>query len=696
MRQIPQYHVRGRAPASRSLLFSPSPHLLLLLGAVFILHTASSAFGDTFERRVSHDNNDAEEAAGGGISLNNDKMEFSQMGWVGFRFLDVTIPQGATIVNAYLEVKAADSNTESTDLTIFGQDADDTTQFIESDNDLSNRPRTSAAVDWSNVLNWSMNQFYQPPEITTLIQEIVDRGGWSSGSSMVILVRSDDLDGKRLVGAHDDSSSNAALLHIDYLCFTDVSTDVGFDAQTTTVQTHGSGFYWADYDNDGDLDAIVTGNSAKLMRSSNAGQSFVASSLGGLRRQGAMADLDNDGDVDFWAGNDNSYYAAACLLNNGSAAFSNVGDCGYSEPSNNEGVAAADVDGDGWCDIMQFSANGNWIGHNQGSTAIVLSGTNDSSYGLNDSGDFDNGDYCSAGDVNNDGYLDFFYHYGGGKLFLSDGDGTYTQNNYGISVVTGGSDKMGSAWGDYDNDGDIDLFVSRYDSGQPGYLWRNDGGSFSNVASTAGITDASGQRGCCWGDYDNDGDLDLYIVTHSSNANVLYQNQGNGAFVSVNAGADASGDGHDAVFVDYDNDGDLDLAVSQQGEDNTLLANGTDDTNYLKVRVLGHGAAMTNKAGVGVRVELYEANGTTFLARREIGVARGWAGAEPLWIHFGGLTNTTTYVVKVHFASGVEEVTVVPQNASTTIGSTVINQMLTVEERKPRVIRWTEVDPTDR
>ena len=75
-------------------------------------------------------------------------------------------------------------------------------------------------------------------------------------------------------------------------------------------------------------------------------------------------------DVDFWAGNDNSYYAAACLVNNGSAVFSNQDDRGFSDPSNNEGVAAADVDGDGWCDIMHFSANGNWIGHNQGNTAM--------------------------------------------------------------------------------------------------------------------------------------------------------------------------------------------------------------------------------------------------------------------------------------------------------------------------------------
>ncbi len=102
---------------------------------------------------------------------------------------------------------------------------------------------------------------------------------------------------------------------------------------------------------------------------------------------------------------------------------------------------------------------------------------------------------------------------------------------------------------------------------------------------------------------------------------------------------------------------------------------------------------MTNKAAVGVRVELYEADGITFVARREMGVARGYGGSEPIWVHFGGVTKSNTYVVKVYFASGVQEVTEVPQSVSTTIGSTVINQMLTVQERKPRISRWREVDP---
>jgi len=472
--------------------------------------------------------------------------------------------------------------------------------------------------------------------------------------------------------------------------YADVSASTGFGVRSTTDYDNGSGLHWGDLDNDGDLDAIATGNSSsRLYISNSAGKSFSQSTFGGgaRSRQGAMIDIDNDGDLDFWHRDEKLYE------NNGSASFTDRGHLGFSNPNNNEGVAAADVNHDGRCDVVMFSENGNWIGHASAGTPAVLLGTNSGTYGMNDSGDKGNGDFCSAGDVNNDGYLDFFYNYSDGKIFLSDGDGTFTEGDGGcISIVTGNNDKMGTAWGDYDNDGDLDLFVPRYDSGHTGYLWKNlliENGSisFSNVTTSAGLTDRSGQRGCCWGDYDNDGDLDLYIATRSGKANVLYQNQGSPSwtFIAVDEGAYAPGDAHDAVFVDYDNDGDLDLAVTQEDANNTLLKNGTNNYDYLKVRVIGGGACGTNKAAVGVRVELWDAAGTTFMAMREVGVARGYGGAEPMWAHFGGVTNTTTYTVKVRLVGAWSTQTVIPAAVSTTIGATVIPQMLTVEEEATQV-----------
>lgn len=481
--------------------------------------------------------------------------------------------------------------------------------------------------------------------------------------------------------------------------FADVSSSKGFNVQTSTdAGNYGSGLYWGDVDSDGDLDAIITGDTARLMINNTQGASFTSIVTGNVRRQGALADFDGDGDLDFFTCNFSSYDAEALIVNNGTGSFSYGGDAGFDAASNNEGVAAGDFNWDGRCDVIIFAENGNWIGLQTGSGSVTFSESNSAVYGLNDSGDYGNGDYCSAADVNNDGFLDFFYHYNGGKLFLSEGDGTYYENSSGISVTTGNSDKFGSAWGDYDNDGDVDLWASRYASGNTGYLWRNNGdGSFTNVTAAAGIVNNSGQRGACWGDYDNDGDLDLYIATIAG-GNALYRNNGNGTFTEIADGSAVTGNNHDCVFVDFDNDGDLDIAVTREDTSNVLLRNGTNNTNYLKVRVVGLGAGGTNKSAMGVRVDLYAANGTTFLARREIGVARGYGGAEPMWVHFGGVDPNTEYVVKVHLLTGLTSVSVTPSAVSTTIGAVTIPQMLTVTEepvQQMQVTTWTEVDPLD-
>ena len=164
----------------------------------------------------------------------------------------------------------------------------------------------------------------------------------------------------------------------------------------------------------------------------------------------------------------------------------------------------------------------------------------------------------------------------------------------------------------------------------------------------------------------------------------------------MNENAAATGNNHDGVFVDYDNDGDLDHAVTRQGTTNVLLRNSTNNTNYLKVRIIGAGDDATNRAGIGTRVELYNAAGTTLLARRDVGMARGFGGSEPLWLHFGGLNQNTTYTLKVYFLSGTQTVSVTPATASTTIGATTIQRMLTVTEQPAEdmeIIRWVEVDP---
>lgn len=129
----------------------------------------------------------------------------------------------------------------------------------------------------------------------------------------------------------------------------------------------------------------------------------------------------------------------------------------------------------------------------------------------------------------------------------------------------------GLAWGDYDNDGDPDLFLVNFSgsildadaAGGRHALYRNEGGGrFSDVTERAGLDAPSYGQGAAWGDYDNDGDLDLYLTNYGPNR--LYRNDGDGRFSDVTAAAGVGDPGFSssAAWGDYDNDGHIDLYVS--------------------------------------------------------------------------------------------------------------------------------------
>lgn len=486
--------------------------------------------------------------------------------------------------------------------------------------------------------------------------------------------------------------------------FTNVSSASGFAVQTGESPGRGSGFSWVDLDGDGFLDAVVTGRDQSRVLMNDGDGTFTASLLhtGVMERQAALLDADDDGWVDVWGV---PVWSNHGLMRNVSGALAFEGKAGATQPNNPDGIAAADMDGDGLCDVVIFGGNGNWILFNRTTEedGIVFEASKDPVYGFNDSGD--NGrEYVTTADVNNDGWPDFFLHYAGGRLWVSNGDGTWTQNNFGIWLPHASSEIFGSAWGDYDNDGDLDLFVASANGLRASMLWRNGvdwetaTGAFVDVASEAGLDFTDAARGCAWGDYDNDGLLDLYVGTDGSGAvNMLFRNMGDGTFERVYS-AGAPGDAHDVCFVDYDNDGDLDLAVAQEDAPNSLLRNNTDNDAFLKVRVLGAGEGGTNRAAIGVRVELWSEDGSSFIARRDVGIARGYGGTEPLWLHFGGVDPALTYTVRAHFRTGVREVAVVPGLVSSVVGGTVIPQMITVDESEgaaPRIVRWREVAPIE-
>jgi hypothetical protein len=171
------------------------------------------------EVRVAASTDDVEEAASGGMTLGSTDLELVYDGsnqTVGLRFNGVTIPQGANILSAYLQFKVDEIQSEATSLTISGQATDNAPTFAGTSRNVSLRPRTTAAAAWSPV-PWSVvgeaGPNEQSPDLTAVIQEIVNRTGWASGNSLAIIVTGT---GHRTAVSFDGLAAGAPLLHIDY------------------------------------------------------------------------------------------------------------------------------------------------------------------------------------------------------------------------------------------------------------------------------------------------------------------------------------------------------------------------------------------------------------------------------------------------------------------------------------------------
>src|SRR5262249_11924360 len=181
---------------------------------------------------------------------------------------------------------------------------------------------------------------------------------------------------------------------------------------------------------------------------------------------------------------------------------------------------------------------------------------------------------CSWGDFNNDGFLDLFvagFNDLTNVFYWNNGNGTFTKATQGDPVRDADYHIAGAA-GDYDNDGNLDLLVSAgvgAPTARRSMLYRNNSdGTFSRV-SGGGVTNVLGYFGpSVWGDYDKDGFLDLFIANHGDpndhgGANRLLHNNGDGTFSRVTSGPVVNdiSSGYDAAWADYDNDGFPDLLV---------------------------------------------------------------------------------------------------------------------------------------
>jgi len=481
--------------------------------------------------------------------------------------------------------------------------------------------------------------------------------------------------------------------------FINVAKEAGVDAFFQSVAP-----VWGDYDNDGDLDLYVTGGdwvdnimvADVLYRNNGDGTFTEATAEAGLgkskgdSRHAGFLDYDNDGYLDLYVSNpvwDANFenFKGQVLL------YHNKGDGTFAEVSEDAGIEIlnwfsyaggfADYNNDGFLD-MYITANWdrNVLYQNNGDgtfTNVAEKAGVENFVG----GQGDGGFNFTSGDYDNDGDMDIYLPGGGGLdlgpavLYRNNGDGTFTD----VAEKAGITDKSngrGSAFFDYDNDGDLDLIT--VGGTTPLHLYRNNGdGTFIDVAwKEAKLIPSTFER-LTVGDYDNDGYMDIYLMPWGR-LRVLYHNNGDGTFKDVTQEAGVGGfatRSGGCAFGDYDNDGDLDLFASNLGGFNELFRNEGNDNNWLRIKCVG---TRSNKDGVGARVKV-QAGELSMIREINSGCSQGHNVLEA---HFGLGQNAKADSVEIRWPSGpvVKEGEEVIPGRTDVFHNVPANQFIVVKE----------------
>ncbi|MCL4179497.1 MAG: immunoglobulin domain-containing protein [Verrucomicrobia bacterium] len=192
------------------------------------------------------------------------------------------------------------------------------------------------------------------------------------------------------------------------------------------------------------------------------------------------------------------------------------------------------------------------------------------------------------GDCDNDGLPDLFVTNlasdTANVLYRNDGGGVFSR----LSVALPSTDvarSVTAAWADYDSDGNLDLFVANSAEGQVNFLYRGLGdGRFTKVTDTVLTSEAALSPCASWADFDNDGDPDLF-VTSETEVNRLYRNDGNGSFAKVTSGSVVEDVGHSfgCAWGDYDNDGFADLFIANFENLDSFLYRNNGDGSFIRI-----------------------------------------------------------------------------------------------------------------
>ena len=497
------------------------------------------------------------------------------------------------------------------------------------------------------------------------------------------------------------------------------------------LETMGSGAAFFDYDNDGDLDLYIV-NSAPLpgfvtamsptnvlyRNDGDSGFTDVTAEAGvghlGYGMGCGTADYDNDGDPDLYVTN---FGVNVLYRNNADGTFTDVT------------VYAGVGDSDRWsssCAFVDYDQDGN----------LDLYVVNYLDYDIVEDGEWydTNGRRIYSNPRVYKGVSD--------TLYRNRGDGTFTDVTQRVGVYNDTGKGLGVTCGDYDNDGRIDIYVANDTT--PNFLYRNMGdGTFMDLGVIAGVAYnedgvAEGGMGVDFGDYNNDGFLDIFVTNFSRETNTLYRNNSNGIFTDVTYIAhlgdpsflklgfgtkffDADNDsdldlfvanGHvysivesqsdtleyaqtdqlflnmkessfldvsegsgtyfsmkrvsrGAAFGDYDNDGDTDIFVVNLNQEAVLLRNdGGNRNNWLKIETVG---VKSNRDGIGARIEVVTRSHTQI---REVQAGSSYLSGHDLRLIFGLGAEAEAKEVTITWPSGLEQ----------TLADVEANQFLIITE----------------
>ena len=409
----------------------------------------------------------------------------------------------------------------------------------------------------------------------------------------------------------------------------------------------------ADVDKNGYKDVITGyGSSLKLMKINATGSMGVTTlpSSGFFVQNMNFMDVNGDGWIDIFACDDNSF--SKLYLNNGAGSFP-------AEAANS---------------VINFDVT---AGQNVGSS--------------ND----DSGNYGSVWtDFDNDGDVDLYIAHcrqsvtSGtdprriNKLFVNNGNNVYTESAAAFGLASGDQDWT-SAFGDINNDGDFDLFLTKHNT--TSRLYTNDGtGNFTGGATVAfGNMPMQSQ----FEDMDNDGFIDLIIT--GDNDHKIYRNNGNGTFTNATpANFTISGNTMLSFATgDLNHDGKIDIYGSYGGtynapsntQDDVYWLNTTNNTNHFLTVNLG--PSISNNNSLGAKVKIY---GSWGVQVREVRAGESYGTSNSMQLHFGLGSSTTVDSVVVNWPSGINSVVTNP----------VVDQFLNIGEQNPCTLTSASITPS--